>query len=113
MKRHQDAQPGGFYRQGRLQPEFGGRPTTEAGMCPPARNPWNLEHTGGGSAAARKRAADGLGSLAQGSDGGEIDSEFIECLWSGGNQTVARESDVAGGGRGSGPGFATFGTMAR
>ena len=30
-------------------PEFGGRPTTEGGLCPPARNPWNLEHTAGGS----------------------------------------------------------------
>ncbi|MGC2492997.1 amidase family protein, partial [Candidatus Binatus sp.] len=28
-------------------PEFGGRPTTEGGLCPPARNPWNLEHTAG------------------------------------------------------------------
>ena len=30
-------------------PELGGRPTTEGGLCPPARNPWNLEHTAGGS----------------------------------------------------------------
>jgi len=28
-------------------PEFGARPTTEGGLCPPARNPWNLEHTAG------------------------------------------------------------------
>ena len=30
-------------------PEFGGRPTTEGGLCPPAHNPWNLEFTAGGS----------------------------------------------------------------
>jgi len=30
-------------------PEFGMRPTTEGGLHPPARNPWNLAHTAGGS----------------------------------------------------------------
>ncbi|MCL5044722.1 MAG: amidase family protein, partial [Deltaproteobacteria bacterium] len=30
-------------------PEFGGRPTTEGGLCPPARNPWKPTHTAGGS----------------------------------------------------------------
>jgi amidase len=52
-------------------PEFGARPTTEGGFCPTARNPWNLEHTAGGSsggAAAASAAA--LGPLHQGSDGG-------------------------------------------
>ena len=52
-------------------PEFGGRPTTEGGLCPPARNPWNLEHTAGGSSGGAGSAlAAGLGPLAQGSDGG-------------------------------------------
>jgi len=52
-------------------PEFGARPTTEGGLCPPARNPWNLEHTAGGSSGGAGCAlAAGLGALAQGSDGG-------------------------------------------
>jgi len=52
-------------------PEFGGRPTTEGGLCPPARNPWNLEHTAGGSSGgAACAAASGLSPLAEGSDGG-------------------------------------------
>src|SRR5271154_1540785 len=37
-------------------PEFGGRPTTEGGLCPPARNPWNLEHTAGGTSGGAGRA---------------------------------------------------------
>ena len=52
-------------------PEFGLRPTTEGGLCPPARNPWNLEHTAGGSSGGSASAvAAGLHPLAQGSDGG-------------------------------------------
>jgi amidase len=52
-------------------PEFGGRPTTEGGLCPPARNPWNLDHTAGGSSGGAAAAvAAGLGPLAEGSDGG-------------------------------------------
>ncbi len=52
-------------------PEFGARPTTEGGLCPPARNPWNLAHTAGGSSGGAGGAlAAGLGCLAQGSDGG-------------------------------------------
>ncbi|MGO9606680.1 MAG: amidase [Candidatus Binataceae bacterium] len=52
-------------------PEFGARPTTEGGLCPPARNPWNLDHTAGGSSGGAGSAlAAGLGCLAQGSDGG-------------------------------------------
>jgi Asp-tRNA(Asn)/Glu-tRNA(Gln) amidotransferase A subunit family amidase len=52
-------------------PEFGGRPTTEGGLCPPARNPWNLAHTAGGSSGGAAAAiAAGLGPLAEGSDGG-------------------------------------------
>ncbi len=52
-------------------PEFGGRPTTEGGLCPPARNPWNLEHTAGGSSGGAAGATvAGLSPLAEGSDGG-------------------------------------------
>jgi amidase len=52
-------------------PEFGGRPTTEGGLCPPARNPWNLEHTAGGSSGGAAAAlAAGMGPIAEGSDGG-------------------------------------------
>jgi len=52
-------------------PEYGGRPTTEGGLCPPARNPWNREHTAGGSSGgAAAQVATGLGPLAEGSDGG-------------------------------------------
>jgi amidase len=52
-------------------PEFGLRPTTEGGLCPAARNPWNLEHTAGGSSGGSASAvAAGLHPLAQGSDGG-------------------------------------------
>jgi len=52
-------------------PEFGGRPTTEGGLCPPARNPWNLEHTAGGSSGGAACATvAGLSPLAEGSDGG-------------------------------------------
>jgi len=52
-------------------PEYGGRPTTEGGLCPPARNPWNREHSAGGSSGgAAAQVATGLGPLAEGSDGG-------------------------------------------
>jgi amidase/aspartyl-tRNA(Asn)/glutamyl-tRNA(Gln) amidotransferase subunit A len=52
-------------------PEFGGRPTTEGGLCPVACNPWNLEfNAGGSSGGAAAAVAAGLGPLAEGSDGG-------------------------------------------
>ncbi|MEA2626458.1 MAG: amidase [Candidatus Binatota bacterium] len=52
-------------------PEFGGRPTTEGGLCPPARNPWNTEHTAGGSSGgAAVGVAVGMHPIAEGSDGG-------------------------------------------
>ncbi len=51
--------------------EFGLRPTTEYGLFPAARNPWNREHTtGGSSGGAGGAVAAGLCALAQGSDGG-------------------------------------------
>jgi amidase len=52
-------------------PEFGGRATTEGGLCPPARNPWNPAHTAGGSSGgAATQVAAGMGPVAEGSDGG-------------------------------------------
>ncbi|HEY2523944.1 MAG TPA: amidase [Candidatus Binataceae bacterium] len=52
-------------------PELGGRPTTEGGLCPPARNPWNPEFSAGGSSGgAAAQVAAGMGPLAEGTDGG-------------------------------------------
>lgn len=52
-------------------PEFGGRPTTEGGLCPTARNPWHRDYNAGGSSGGAAAAvAAGLGPLAEGSDGG-------------------------------------------
>jgi amidase len=51
--------------------EFGCRPTVEGGLCPPARNPWNVAHTAGGSSGGAAAAvASGMHPIAQGSDGG-------------------------------------------
>ena len=65
------ANSGGILLGKTTTPEFGLRPTTEGGLCPPARNPWNLEHTAGGSSGGSACAvASGLHPVAQGSDGG-------------------------------------------
>jgi amidase len=65
------ARAGGIFLGKTTTPEYGGRPTTEGGLCPPARNPWNLEHSAGGSSGgAAAQVASGLGPLAEGSDGG-------------------------------------------
>jgi amidase len=51
--------------------EFGTRPVTEHGLFGAARNPWNREHTtGGSSGGAAGAVAAGLCAFAQGSDGG-------------------------------------------
>ena len=51
--------------------ELGSFPYTEPAGFPPARNPWNLEYTpGGSSGGAAAAAAAGLCAIAQGSDGG-------------------------------------------
>lgn len=51
--------------------EFGNRPTTESDLFGATRNPWNLDHTcGGSSGGAAVSAALGIASLNQGSDGG-------------------------------------------
>src|ERR1017187_11042629 len=65
------ANSGGILLGKTTAPEFGLRPTTEGGLCPPARNPWNLEHTAGGSSGGCACAvASGMHPVAQGSDGG-------------------------------------------
>ncbi|MDF5727385.1 MAG: amidase [Rhizonema sp. PD38] len=51
--------------------EIGSFPYTEPAVFPPARNPWNLEYTpGGSSGGAAAAVAAGLCAIAQGSDGG-------------------------------------------
>jgi amidase len=62
---------GGIFLGKTSTPEFGGRPTTEGGLCPVAHNPWNLDfNAGGSSGGAAAQIASGLGPLAEGSDGG-------------------------------------------
>jgi amidase len=52
-------------------PEFGSRSTTESPAYPTARNPWDPTRTpGGSSGGAGAAVATGMGSVAQGSDGG-------------------------------------------
>jgi amidase len=52
-------------------PEFGSRSTTESPAYPTARNPWDPTRTpGGSSGGAGAAVASGMGSVAQGSDGG-------------------------------------------
>lgn len=51
--------------------EFGTRPVTEHNLHGPARNPWNREHTtGGSSGGAAGAVAAGLCAFAHGTDGG-------------------------------------------
>ncbi|MBW4486282.1 MAG: amidase [Trichocoleus desertorum ATA4-8-CV12] len=51
--------------------ELGSFPYTEPSGFPPARNPWNLDYTpGGSSGGAAAAVAAGLCAIAQGSDGG-------------------------------------------
>jgi amidase len=51
--------------------EFGTRPTTEYGLFGATHNPWNLEHSpGGSSGGAAAAVAAGLCAYAHGSDGG-------------------------------------------
>lgn len=51
--------------------QLGSMPTTEPPGFPPARNPWNLDYTpGGSSGGAAAAVAAGLSPVAQGSDGG-------------------------------------------
>jgi len=95
-------------------PEFGARPTTEAGLCAPARNPWNPAHTAGGSSGgAGVAVAAGMHPVAQGSDGGgsiRIPSAccgIVGLKPSRGRITFAPQSGEGWGG------FSTTGPMAR
>lgn len=62
----------GFVLLGKTStPELGSTPFTEPKGFPPARNPWNLDYTpGGSSGGAAAAVAAGLCAIAQGSDGG-------------------------------------------
>ncbi len=63
---------GGFVILGKTSTsELGTMPVTEPDIHPPTRNPWNPEHTPGGSSGGSAAAvAAGLLPIAQGSDGG-------------------------------------------
>src|SRR5882757_8489180 len=108
------ASAGGILLGKTTTPEFGGRPTTEGGLCPPAHNPWNLEFTAGGSSGgAASAVAAGLGPLAQGSDGGgsiRIPSACCGLVGIKPSRGRISMSPVAGE---AWAGFATFGPMAR
>src|SRR3984957_5441726 len=95
-------------------PEFGGRPTTEGGLCPPARNPWKLSHTAGGSSGGAAGAvAAGMGPIAEGSDGGgSIRIPAACCGLVGIKPSRGRVSNAPVMGEGWG-GFATNGPLAR
>jgi Asp-tRNA(Asn)/Glu-tRNA(Gln) amidotransferase A subunit family amidase len=65
------ARAGGILLGKTTTPEFGGRTTTEGGLCPPARNPWKQSHSAGGSSGgAAVAVACAMGPLAHGTDGG-------------------------------------------
>ncbi len=95
-------------------PEFGARPTTEGGLCPPARNPWNLEHTtGGSSGGAAGAVAAGLGPIAQGSDGGGSIRIPSACCGIVGLKPARGRITLAPVAGEAWAGFATYGPMAR
>jgi len=65
-------QQAGFVIMGKsASPEFGGTPTTESILFGDTRNPWNLEHTAGGSSGGSAAAvAAGILPIANATDGG-------------------------------------------
>ena len=85
----------GFVVLGRTNvPEFGTTVTTEPKSFPPARNPWNREHsTGGSSGGSAAAVASGMVSAAHGNDGGgSIRIPASECGLVGLKPTRARVS---------------------
>jgi amidase len=85
----------GFVALGRTNvPEFGTTVTTEPKSFPPARNPWNTEHsTGGSSGGSAAAVASGMVPVAHANDGGgSIRIPASECGLVGLKPTRARVS---------------------
>jgi amidase len=85
----------GFVALGRTNvPEFGTTVTTEPKSFPPARNPWNPEHsTGGSSGGSAAAVASGMVPIAHANDGGgSIRIPASECGLVGLKPTRARVS---------------------
>jgi amidase len=95
-------------------PEFGGKPTTDGGLCPTAHNPWNFAHTAGGSSGGAAAAvAAGMHPIAEGSDGGgSIRLPAACCSIVGIKPSRGRVSNAPVMGEGW-AGFATNGPLAR
>ncbi|HEY9627488.1 MAG TPA: amidase [Coleofasciculaceae cyanobacterium] len=93
--------------------EMGSLPYTEVEAFPPARNPWNLDYTpGGSSGGAAASVAAGFSAIAQGSDGGgSIRGPAFCCGLVGIKPARGRVSYAPLGDALSG--LATFGTLAR
>ncbi len=96
-------------------PELGVGPTTEARVYGgPTRNPWNLDHTSGGSSGgAGSAVAAGIVPMAHGSDGGgSVRIPASSCGLVGLKPTRARLPDGPGSGEGWG-GMAIDGVLSR
>ncbi|MDP9369352.1 MAG: amidase [Chloroflexota bacterium] len=95
-------------------PEFGLNATTEGGLFPPTRNPWDLSRSAGGSSGGAGAAlAARLCPLAEGSDGGgSIRIPAAACGVAGLKPSRGRISAAPSAGEGW-AGFATSGPMAR
>ena len=95
------ANSGGILLGKTTTPEFGLRPTTEGGLCPPARNPWNPRtHRRRLQRRLRLRRRLRNASRGAGQRRRRIDSHTFGMLRRGRNQTVARTNHTrAAGGR--------------